>query len=100
MKNETSNTTETGNSANLLLGNVNAARKNIAKFLALTNAAEFIRQHGEEGFSFRDKKLDKIYKRNTQQLAYQLNKRAEAFRLKYEATGIYINTDDDSDSYC
>lgn len=80
-----------------LLGNVNAARKNIAKFLALTNAAEFIRQHGEEGFSFSDKKLDRIYKRNTKQLADQLNKRAETFRLKYEATGIDIDTDDDSD---
>ena len=31
----------------------------LAKSHALSNAAEFIRSHGEEGFSFEDKDFDK-----------------------------------------
>ena len=33
------------------------ARTLLAKYQGLSNASEFIRSHGEEGFSFEDKKF-------------------------------------------
>ena len=37
----------------------------LAKYQALSNAAEMIRSHGEEGFAFEDKVFDKEYKRHS-----------------------------------
>ena len=66
------------------------ARYYLAKNQSLSNAAEFIRSHGEEGFSFTDKKLDKLYKRENEKLAKQLDARADIFDKKYIETGIEI----------
>jgi len=72
-----------------------------AKFQAITNASEMIRGHGEEGFSFMDKKFDKIYKRETHKLATKLNKMAEKYSVeikKLEDIGFVIDLEID-DNY-
>lgn len=73
------------------------ARTLQAKFQALTNAAEMIRGHGEEGFSFDDKEFDKIYHRETKKLSEKLNKIADKHQLEYDKLGIEINTEIDKD---
>ncbi len=67
------------------------ARYFLAKYQALSNAAEFIRSHGEEGFSFEDKKLHKVYLRETEKLFKQLDERANSFAKKYQEIGIDID---------
>lgn len=67
----------------------------LAKYQALSNAAEMIRSHGEEGFSFEDKSLDKEYKRQTVKTAEQLNKRAKVFAKKYREMNIDIDCEAD-----
>ena len=77
------------------MGNINKAKYFLAKFQALSNAAEMILQHGEEGFAFKDEKFDKIYKRECYNLSKQLNDRAAVFAKKYNEQGINIDTDAD-----
>jgi len=67
----------------------------LAKYQALSNAAEMIRSHGEEGFSFEDKELDKAYQRETKKVAKQLNNRADVFSKKYEEINIDIDCEID-----
>ena len=67
------------------------ARTLLAKYQSLANASEFIRSHGEEGFSFDDDEFNKIYLRESQKTAERLNKRAEKYLQEYERLGIEIN---------
>ncbi|MCH2216814.1 MAG: hypothetical protein MK076_01855 [Flavobacteriales bacterium] len=69
----------------------------LAKSHALSNAAEFIRSHGEEGFSFEDKDFDKAYKRECQNTYKQLEARAVVFAKKYRAMNIDIEGEIDPD---
>lgn len=64
----------------------------MAKTQALSNAAEFIRSHGEEGFSFNDEDLEKQYYKAKTELANQLDKRADIFKKKYDQLGIDVDT--------
>ncbi len=64
----------------------------LAKYHSLSTAAEFIRSHGEEGFSYGDEKLDIVYKRENQKLADQLNVRASIFYAKYKSLDIFIES--------
>jgi hypothetical protein len=63
----------------------------IAKYQALTNASEFIRSHGEEGFSFEDEKFNEIYLRETEKLSKKLQKLSEKYLKQYEDIGIEVN---------
>lgn len=65
----------------------------LARFHSLSNAAEFIRSHGEEGFGFIDNELDSKYKSSNQLVGHQLNQRAMRFWYKYEALGIDIDSE-------
>jgi hypothetical protein len=67
------------------------ARTLLAKFNAITNASEFIRSHGEEGFSFEDKKFDDVYQRETKKLSAKLEKQAVKIWNEYEKLGIEID---------
>lgn len=71
------------------------ARYFLAKYQALSNAAEMISSHGEEGFSFQDKEFDKVYSIEKEKLAKQLNDRAAVFAKKYERTGVDIECEID-----
>jgi len=51
----------------------------LAKFHSLSNSAEFINGHGEEGFSFEDEKFNKAYLRVNKILAKKLNSQAERY---------------------
>ena len=68
----------------------------LAKFKALSNAAEFIRSHGEEGFAFKDEAFDRAYKKECEKIAHGLKGRAYAFLAKYEAMSISIDAEHDS----
>lgn len=63
----------------------------MAKYQAITNASEFIRSHGEEGFSFEDEKFNKTYLREAGKLSEKLEKMAEKYLEKYEELGIEVN---------
>lgn len=63
----------------------------LAKSHATTNASEFIRSHGEEGFSFQDEKFNSIYQRETKKLSAKLEKIAQKYIDKYKEIGIEIN---------
>lgn len=67
----------------------------LAKYQALSNAAEMIRSHGEEGFAFADKDFDKVYKRESLNTYKQLEARAIVFAKKYQEMNIYISTEMD-----
>ncbi len=77
--------------------NLKKARYFLAKYQTLSNAAEFIRSHGEEGFSFLDEEFDKAYSREGEILAKQLNDRAAIFAKKYVEIGIDIDHEIDMD---
>lgn len=68
------------------------ARTLLAKFHALSNAAEFIRSHGEEGFSFSDDDFNKIYLREAKSLAKKLDKQSQSYIDEYN--NLAINIDD------
>lgn len=68
------------------------ARTLLAKYHAITNASEFIRSHGEEGFSFEDKNFDAIYQRETKKLSERLEKLSDKIILEYDKLGIEINS--------
>ena len=70
----------------------------LAKALALSNAAEFIRGHGEEGFSFEDEQLEAQYKKAGEVLGKQLDNRSATYFAKYISLGIIISTNVD-DNY-
>ena len=70
----------------------------LAKFHALSNASEFIRSHGEEGFSFQDENFDKVYKRETVKLSKKLDKMSSKFLLEYQKINIEINDEMHEDS--
>ena len=61
----------------------------LAKYQALSNAAEMIRSHGEEGFSFEDKVFNKEYLRQTKKTAEQLDKRAKLFAVLQQVINTY-----------
>ena len=65
----------------------------LAKYHSLSNAAEFIRSHVEEGFCYNDNELNKAYKRENQKLYGQLAARAYVFWEKYTDMGIEINSE-------
>ena len=67
----------------------------LARFRALSNAAEFIRSHGEEGFSFKDKDFNTAYMKAGKSISEQLDDRADTFYGKYLALGIDIETEID-----
>lgn len=73
------------------------ARYFLAKYQALSNAAEFIRSHGEEGFRFEDADFCKSYFKETENTAKQLQERADVFAKKYEQMNIDINSEIDMD---
>lgn len=68
------------------------ARTLLAKFHALSNAAEFIRSHGEEGFSFNDDDFNKIYLREVKKLTKKLDKQSQSYIDQYN--DLAINIDD------
>lgn len=70
----------------------------LAKYLAYSNAAEFIRQHGEEGHRFEDDKLNKAYDKYKIRIANMLDKLSEKHIEKYHAFDIDINSDVDEHS--
>ena len=67
----------------------------LAKYQALSDAAEMIRSRGEEGFSFEDKVFNEEYLRQTKKTAEQLNRRAKVFAAKYRAMNIDIECEID-----
>ena len=67
----------------------------MARYQALSNAAEFIRSHGEEGFSYKDEAFTAIYFKEAKKIAYQLDKRAEKLYDQFVELGIDVNTDID-----
>lgn len=71
------------------------ARTLLAKYQSLSNSAEFIRSHGEEGFSFKDKKFNKVYMRENLKLSEKLNKEAEKYLEQYKELGIEIESEID-----
>lgn len=73
----------------------NKARFYLSRYLSLSNAAEFIRGHGEEGHSFEDEQLNRMYLRSNQILSNQLEERSEKFMEKYKALGIDISSEVD-----
>jgi len=74
------------------------ARTLLAKTLGLSNAAEFIRSHGEEGFSFEDKKFNNVYLRENKKLSERLDREAMVFWKKYLELGIEVGSEVD-DNY-
>lgn len=64
----------------------------LAKYLALSNASELIKGHGEEGHSFEDEDLNTAYQKEQAILYKQLDARANVFRQKYEAMGFDIES--------
>lgn len=73
------------------MSDLKKAQYYLASYQALSNAAEMIRGHGEEGFSFLDKAFDEAYQKQTKKLAKQLDERASVFSKKYELMGIDID---------
>ena len=73
------------------------ARTLLAKYQGLSNASEFIRSHGEEGFSFEDKKFNNVYMREKEKISEKLDREAMVFYKKYLELGIEINCEIDSD---
>ena len=69
------------------------ARQYLAKFHSYSNAAEFIRSHGEEGFSFEDEKLQDLYFKQNKRTANTLDKIANKWYQKYLNVGIEINSE-------
>lgn len=67
----------------------------MASYQALSNAAEMIRSHGEEGFSYEDKKLFSSYQKASRKLCKQLNSRAMKFLNRYKELGIEVDTEID-----
>lgn len=63
----------------------------MAKYQAMSNASEFIRSHGEEGFSFEDEKFNEIYLRETEKLSKKLQKLSEKYFKQYEDIGVEVN---------
>lgn len=76
---------------------IQKARTLLAKYQAYSNAAEMIRGHGEEGFSFEDKKFNKVYNRETKNVADKLNKKATEYYIAYLKLGIEIECEIDKD---
>ena len=72
------------------------ARTLLAKYQGLSNASEFIRSHGEEGFSFDDEKFNDVYLRENKKLAERLEKEATKFYEKYRELGIEIDCEADT----
>ena len=75
----------------------NKALYYLAKYQALSNAAEMIRSHGEEGFSFEDKEFNDVYLKQKDILAEQLNSRSVVFYKKYISMGFDIECAIDTD---
>jgi len=73
------------------------ARTLLAKYQGLSNASEFIRSHGEEGFSFEDKKFNAVYMREKEKLSKRLDNEAMVFYKKYLELGIEIECEIDKD---
>lgn len=67
------------------------ARTALAKSMGYSNAAEFIRSHGEEGFTFLDEKLQDSYIKNNQMIAKQLEKKSIHWQQIYESYEIDID---------
>ena len=63
----------------------------MAKFQGLSNAAQFIGSHGEEGFSFEDEKFNDIYLRENKKIAEKLNKQAMKYLVEYKKLGLNID---------
>jgi hypothetical protein len=74
-----------------LLGCVNSAKKYMAKYMALSNAAEFIRGHCETGHAYEDEKLQDEYSKQQISIANQLDRRAMAALELYKKTGVELN---------
>jgi len=68
------------------------ARTLLAKYQGLSNASEFIRSHGEEGFSFEDEKFNDVYMRENKKLSDRLDKEAMKFMDQYNELGIEIDS--------
>jgi len=71
------------------------ALKYLAKAMALSNAESFIGSHGEEGFSFEDKEVEKAYKKEIKILAKQLGNRSNTYFSKHRETGFEFNANDE-----
>lgn len=71
------------------------ARTELAKYLAYSNAAEFIRQHGEEGHRYEDEKLQESYDKAKVRAANMLDKLADKHISKYHSLGIKIEANSD-----
>lgn len=63
----------------------------LSKYMGYSNAAEFIRSHGEEGFTFLDNQLQDSYIKNNQMIAKQLENKAMHWQNIYESYGIEID---------
>ncbi len=64
----------------------------LAKYLSLSNAAEFIRSHGEEGHSFFNDELNESYLKSNGILYQQLEKRSLKYLKKYKEIGVEIDS--------
>ena len=69
------------------------AKTLMAKYQALSNAAEFIISHGEEGFSFQDEKFNDVYLREKVKIADKLNRQAVEYLHKYRKLGIQVDSE-------
>lgn len=67
------------------------AKYYLAKYHALSTAAEMIRSHGEEGFSYEDDSFNEEYQRQTGVLYHQLNERSKKFLKKYKELDITVD---------
>ena len=76
---------------------IQKARTLLAKFQSYSNAAEFIRSHGEEGFAFIDKKFNKAYLRENKKLFKKLDAIAQNYLDKYQELGVEIDCEMDLD---
>lgn len=72
--------------------NKRKAAKNLAMAEAFQNAAEMIRSHGEEGFSFDDELFANEYRKAVIKVSDKLNSLSKKYISIYSNTRIEINS--------
>ncbi len=70
------------------------AKKEYAKYVALTNAGEMIRQHVEGGFAFEDRELHELYAKECEKLNNKLCKISQKHLDNHKKLGVEINTEE------
>lgn len=67
------------------------AKNALAQFNALSNAAEMIGSHGEEGFSFQDNEFNQAYLKAAKRVKKSLMLKADKALEIYKSIGIEID---------